>query len=106
MRGAATYLQSFCRDNPDMTGYILGAVSTLDPLRGEEETVTAGENRWFCGVTEDELRRLYTELIHTTPADLLALVPALEELAAETAVCVTAGKPLLEACELDEIVAV
>lgn len=106
MRGAAAYLQGFCRDEPDMTGYILGAVSTLDPLRGEEETVTAGENRWLCGVTEDEVRRLYAELIHTTPADLLTLVPALEALSAEEAVCVTAGKPLLEACELDEIVAV
>ena len=106
MRAAAAYLRSFCADAPDLTGFILGSVSSMDPLRGEEETVNAGENRWFRGVTEEEIRRLYGELIHTTPADLLALAPVLEEIAAEQAICVTAGKPLLDACELAEIVSV
>ena len=105
MRAAPAYLRTFCAEDPELTGFILGSVSVLDPLRGEEERVTAGENRWLCGVTEADVRRLYAELIHTTPADLLALAPALEELSAEQAVCVTASKPLLEACkELQEII--
>lgn len=104
MRSAASFLQNFCRKNPDLTGFILGSVTALDPLLGEEETITTAENRWFSGRTEVEIRRLYGELIHTTPADLLALTPVLEELNAEQAVCVTAGKALLDACELDEII--
>ncbi|MBO4419430.1 MAG: hypothetical protein J5789_06385 [Oscillospiraceae bacterium] len=108
MRAAPAYLRSFCAENPDLTGFILGSVSALDPLRGEEETVNAGERRWFRGITEEAVRRLYDQLLHTTPADLLALAPVLEELAGERAVCVTAGKNLLEACgaELEDILTV
>ena len=58
------------------------------------------------GMSEEEVRRLYGELIHTTPADLLALAPVLEEMIAEQAVCVTAGKPLLDACELEETISI
>ena len=57
-------------------------------------------------MTEEKIRRLYAQLIHTTPADLLALVPVLEELIGERAVCVTAGKPQLEGCGLQEILTV
>jgi Zn-dependent M16 (insulinase) family peptidase len=106
MKAAPAYLRSFCAENPDLTGFILGSVSAMDPLRGEEETVSAGEKRWIRDVTEEDVCRLYDQLLHTTPADLLALIPALEELAAEQAVCVTAGKPLLEACELERVISV
>ena len=101
MRNAPAYLRAFCRDEPDLTGFILGAVSVLDPLRGAESKLGAGESRWFRGVTEEEICLRYAELIHTTAADLLALAPVLEALAAGNAVCVVAGKPLLEACGED-----
>ena len=106
MRNAPAYLRAFCRDEPDLTGFILGAVSTLDPLRGAEAKIGAAEGRWLRGITEAQVRRWYSELLHTGPAELLALAPALEELAAEHAVCVAAGKPLLEACgeELEQTI--
>ena len=106
MRAVPAYLRTFCAENPDLTGFILGSVSALDPLRGEEETVAAGDNRWLRGATEEDVRRLYAELIHTTPENLLALAPALEELIAEQAVCVTAGKDLLEGCKPERILTV
>ena len=106
-RTAAEYLRSFCADEPDLSGFILGSVSALDPLRSEEAKVTAAESRWFRGITGEDVRRWYGELIHTSPADLLALAPVLEALAAENALCVAAGQPLLEACsEIEDILAV
>ncbi|MBR7010980.1 MAG: insulinase family protein [Oscillospiraceae bacterium] len=101
MRNAPAWLRAFCRDEPDLTGFILGAVSAFDPLRGPEAKMSAGEGRWLRGITEEDVRRWYAELLHTTAAGLLALAPALEELAADNAVCVTAGQPLLEACGED-----
>ena len=98
MRNAPAYLRTFCREEPDLTGFILGSVSALDPLRGAEARITAGDSRWLRGISEEEIRRHYRELLHTKAADLLDLAPALEALAAENAVCVVAGKPLLEAC--------
>ena len=98
MRNVPAFLRAFCAEQPDLTGYILGAVSTFDPLRSAERKLSAGEARWLRGITEDEVRTRYQELLHTTADDLLALIPVLEALAAENAVCVAAGKPLLDAC--------
>ena len=98
IKAAPEYLRTFCSEDPDLTGFILGSVSGLDPLRGAEAKLAAAEGRRFRGFTEDDTRRWYRELLHTKAADLLALVPALEELAAENAVCVTAGTALLDAC--------
>ena len=42
--------------------------------------------------------RRYAALIHTTPEDLLALAGILEDIAGDDAVCVAAGKDLLDAC--------
>ena len=107
MRAMADHVRAFCADDPDLTGFILGAVSDLDPLRGEEGKVAAAEGRWLRGVTEEDVRRWYDELIHTDPADLLALLPILEALAADNNLCVAAGKSLLEGCaELDALITV
>ena len=97
-RKAADYLRAFCADSPDLTGFILGAVSVLDPLRGEEARLGNAEARWFRGITYEDVCRWYGELLHTTAEDLLALAPALEELTADNSVCVSAGAELLDAC--------
>ena len=106
IRNTPAYLQRFCSEQPDLTGFILGAVSDYDPLRGAEGKISAAEARWILGITQKEILTRYQQLLHTTVDDLLALIPALEELVADNAVCVVAGKPLLEACELDQTVAV
>ena len=106
IRNTPAYLRRFCSEQPDLTGFILGAVSDYDPLRGAEGKISAAEARWILGITQKEILTRYQQLLHTTADDLLALIPALEELGADNAVCVVAGKPLLEACELDQIVSV
>ena len=95
---AADFLRQFCAASPDLTGFILSSVSTLDPLRTPEEKLTAAETRRFLGVTQEEIDRRYAALIHTTPEDLLALMGILEDIAGDDAVCVAAGKDLLDAC--------
>ena len=95
---AADFLRQFCAAAPDLTGFILSSVSTLDPLRTPEEKISAAENRRFLGIDQQEIDRRYAALIHTTPADLLALVGILEDIAGDDAVCVAAGKALLDAC--------
>ena len=108
IRSASVYLRAFCAERPDLAGFILGAVSVFDPLRGTEGKISAAETRWLRGVTEADVNRWYRELLHTTADDLLALAPVLEELAKENAVCVAAGQPLLDACgsQLDAVITV
>ena len=108
MREAAAFVRDFVKDEPDLTGFILSAVSTVDPLRNAAAKMAAGENRYFRGVTEDEIAARYRKLIETKPADLAALCEMLDKIAEERSVCVTAGKELLTACggEIEEILTV
>ncbi len=98
MDRSADFLRGFCAEDPDLTGFILGSVSTLDPLLTEEMRRAAAENRYFKGVTEEDVCRWYGELIHTTNADLLALCPALEKIRDVRTACVIGGTPQLDAC--------
>lgn len=95
---SAAFVRTFCAENPDLTGFILGAVSTLDPLVSEEMRMALEAKRWFSGIGREQILKRYQELIHTTPADLIALCEALEALTKDQAVCVVAGKAQLDAC--------
>ena len=98
MDRAADFVRGFCKDEPDLTGFILGSVSTLDPLMTEEMRRAAAETRYFKGITEEDVCRWYGELLRTTNADLLALCPALEKIRDTQSACVVAGSAQLDAC--------
>jgi Zn-dependent M16 (insulinase) family peptidase len=95
---AVDFLREFCASGPDLTGPILSSVSTLDPLMISTEKMAEAERRWFLGISQEEIDERYRTLVHTTPEDLLALGALLEDITADNAVCVAAGKDLLDAC--------
>ena len=108
MREAAAFIRSFVKENPDLTGFILSAVSSVDPLRTADIKIAAGDNRYFRGISEEEIAERYHTLIHTEPKDLSDLCGMLEKIAEDPSVCVTAGKDLLDACgeEIAELICV
>ena len=95
---SAAFVRSFLADDPDLTGFILSAVSSVDPLRTAEEKITAAETRFFRGMTEEQIVERYRTLIGTDREKLLALCDVLDEIAEDKAVCVIAGGPALDAC--------
>ena len=95
---SAAYVRSFLANVPDLTGFILSAVSTLDPLRTAEDKITASEARFFRGMTGEYIIERYRALIGTNREDLLELCDVLDEIAKDNAVCVIAGESALDAC--------
>ena len=98
MNQAAAFIRGFCADEPDLTGFILSAVSTLDPLLNTESKMTVAENRYFKGTSYEDACRCYSQLIHSTPADLLALCDVLDDITADNAICVVAGQAQMDGC--------
>ena len=99
MRHAAEYVRNYVSTNPDLSGLILSAASTLlDPLRTAEEKMAYAEFRRFADITDQDAIRTYRELLHTTPNDLLHLCDALDEAVSDNAICVIGGKELLKGC--------
>lgn len=95
---AAHFVRSFCAGNPPLTGFILGAVSSLDPLLNTEARLTLGESRYFKGTSYEDICRYYSQLVHTTADDLLSLCDMLDEITADNAVCVIAGQSQMDGC--------
>jgi len=95
---AADFIRGFCAQNTDLTPMILGALASVDPLMNVKQKIALAEGRFFKKTTYEDVCRTRRELIGTTNEDLLALTQALENVAADNAVCVVAGQPLLDAC--------
>ena len=95
---AADFIRQFCAENEDLTPMILGAMADADPLLNTTARIMVAESRFFTGTTYEELCRIRKELVETTPEKLLSLLPMLENLASDNAVCVVAGQNLLERC--------
>jgi Zn-dependent M16 (insulinase) family peptidase len=95
---AADFIRGFCAQNTDLTPMILGALASVDPLMNVKQKIALAEGRFFKKTTYEDVCRTRRELIGTTNEDLLALTRALEDVAADNAVCVVAGQPLLDAC--------
>ena len=95
---AADFIRGFCAQNTDLTPMILGALASVDPLMNVKQKIALAEGRFFKKTTYEDVCRTRRELIGTTNEDLLALTQALEDVAADNAVCVVAGQPLLDAC--------
>jgi len=98
MDRSVDFVRDFCADEPDLTGFILGSVSALDPLLTEADKMSVAENRYFKGTTREDICRYYRQLIHTTPADLLALCGVLEAVREENDHCVLAGQSQIAEC--------
>ncbi len=98
MKRTAEFIRAFCKDDPDLTGFILSAVSAIDPLRNASAKMAAATAFEFRGITRAQIVERYRRLIATAPEDLLALADAVEDIAKDNAVCVIAGKDLLDTC--------
>ena len=95
---SADFIRQFCSQTEDLTPMIIGAMADADPLLNTAARMAVAESRYFKGTTYEELCRIRQELVGTTKEDLLALIPMLEDVAADNAVCVVAGQNLLERC--------
>ncbi len=98
MKRTADFIRAFCSEQPDLTGYILSAVSAIDPLRNASAKMAAATVFHFRGITRQMIVDRYRQLIGTTREDLLKLCDAVEDVAADETVCVIAGKDQLDAC--------
>lgn len=95
--GCARALRELCAQGTELTKYILGAMTDADPLLGARETMAAAEIRYLRHTTQADVVRRRRELLGCTGAELVALCPILEQVAAQGSSCIIAGEQQLEA---------
>lgn len=96
--GCADFLADFLKEKPDLTKYIVGALSDTDPLLTAAQKLRVSENRFFKGVQWETVLRYARELRTTTADDLLAMCDWLRHVAEADNYCIVGGKEQLDAC--------
>ena len=105
-RQTADFMEQFCAADPDMTGFIIGAVAESEPymmprMRGKRSDVL-----YFKGVSYADRCQHRKEMLETTIQHLPKSIQSIRELAANSGVCVIGPMKQLEACgaELDAVI--
>lgn len=101
------FLRAFLGSDPDLTGFIIGAVSDASRLMTPRLKGNASDFMYFSGRTYEGRCEERRRMLNATPEKLLQLVDALESAIAEGGVSIIGGKNQIDACEgLDAVYSV
>lgn len=97
-RGAGAALRTFCEQEETLDKCIISTVGDIQPVLTPRLEGARGAALYFSGRTNEELQRVYTEILHTTKEQLREFSYVLDALAEKAPVCVVGGKRVLDAC--------
>lgn len=88
----AAFIREFCAGGEDLTRYIISTVGDTEPLRSPADEGAKADHDLLCGRTADFARKVRAEILSTDREKLLSLTAALEDCAANGAVCVVGSE--------------
>lgn len=96
------FLNDFIQEKPDLTGYIIGTISTLSPLIMPYNIGQYGDAFYFRGVSDEDRKQKQEDILHTTYDQLKEAALQFEQAFKESGTCLIGGINQLDQCELDE----
>ena len=100
------FLKQFCEQNPDFTGFIIGAISDSSPLMTARIKGNLADTHYWQGIDWELRCRRRKELLGITKEQVLEMAELFGETLKNGGVCVVGGRKQLEACDLDTILSV
>ncbi len=101
--GGPDFLAQMCKAQPDLTGFIIGAVSDSEPLLTPRAKGTAADGLFWQGTSWEDRCRQRKELLQATPAQLTELAAVLKKTLENGGICVVGGENQLANCTLDRV---
>ncbi len=95
---AGAALRDFCAADGDIEKYIISTVAAGEPLLTPRAEGERAVGMYFAGITNDDLQREREEILGTTAVQLEAFSHALDQVCADSGVCVVGGKMTLDVC--------
>ncbi len=95
---APDYLRQFAASDPDLTGFIIGAAASSEPLMTPRMKADKGDERYWEGVTHEDLCRYRRELINTSAKNLSEYADTLSSILSGGGTCVFGPREQLDAC--------
>ncbi len=92
--------EKLMEDIPDeeLEKTIIACISEAEPLSAPQEKAASADMRYLTGRTLEEIRQKREEVIHTTLDDLHRVIPVLEEMHKNGAVCVVGHEDVIRQC--------
>ena len=106
-RQAADFVEQLCATDPDLSGFIIGAVAESDPLLLPSRRGEAADELYLKGVHYEDRCRVRQEMLSAAPDTLGALAEPLRALSAVGGICVIGSRRQIEDCgaEIDTVYA-
>lgn len=92
------FIREQCEAEPNMTGFIIGAVSDASPLLTPRAKGQTADSFFWRGVTDETRLLRREELLHATAKELLSLAGPLSAAMENGGVCVIGGREQIRAC--------
>ncbi len=97
------FLEAFVGAEPDLTGFIIGTVSSTEPLMLPGKQGAVADSWYFRGTSYADRCALRKEILSTTVEDLSELEADLRSFSGEKSVCVVGPQAQVDGCSLDSV---
>ena len=97
--GAAKFVKTLCKENGNLSRFVIGAVGGMEPLLSAKQKGMRADSYYFTETTADDLRRIRKEALQTLPNDLLNLCSVLDGLNQNAAICIIGAEEAVKDCE-------
>ena len=84
----ANYIENLNLSHEDLTTYIIGTISKLEPAITPHGKGAIATSRYISGLTQEEIQKTRDEVLSTKLEDLKAFAPLLEDTMKENYICV------------------
>ena len=92
----ADYIENLNLNEEDLTTYIIGTISKLDPAITPHGKGALATSRYITGLTQEEVQKTRDEVLDTKLEDLKAFAPLLRDTMKENYLCVLGNEARIE----------
>ena len=96
------HMKEWLKENTDLTTYIIGAISSSDPLLPPSSKVGMADVRYLSGIDYDTRKRNREEMLEASSEEIAALAEVLEKALEEAPTCVVSVEDTLKAVGVEE----
>ncbi len=98
------FLRQFCAEDPDLTGFIIGAVSEGSPLMTPRLKGAVADSFYWREITWETRCLRRRQLLSAKPEELIGIAGEMEQVLSQGGICVIGGQAVLDGCEgLDQV---
>ena len=99
-----TFLKDYLKENHDLTGFIIGALSGLMPLMMPYNIGKYGDLYYFNQKDEKARQEQLEAILNVDKDELLEIAKEIDETLEKGGICIIGGKNQIDQCDLDEVI--